>query len=81
MSHLALKDVDTAKRIRALLALRGETTLDLATQLGVSQPTVSYRLTGRRPFGNRCSLAQIATVLGVPVGTLTLGRPWPDVRN
>lgn len=81
MQHLAFEDVDIAKRIRALLALRGETTGDLASQLGVSQPTVSYRLTGRRPFGSRCTLAQIATVLGVPVGTITLGRPWPDVRN
>lgn len=80
MEALKIENVDITKRIKALLALRGETTIDLANRLGVSQPTLSYRLTGRRDYHNRCSLERISAALGVPVSTLTEGTPWPDVR-
>lgn len=75
------EDVDMSKRIRALLALRGESTTDLAHRLGISQPSLSYRMTGRRPYQGRCALRSVAAALDVPVSTLTVGTPWPDVRN
>lgn len=77
--HLRIDDVNTTKRIKALLALRGETTIDLAMRLGVSQPTLSYRLTGRRSFDGRCGLDRIAEALGVPISTVSVGAPWPDI--
>lgn len=80
MQTLRIEDVTISKRIKALLALRGETTITLAARLGVSQPTLSFRLTGRRDFGGRCSLVRIATALDVPLSTLTEGKPWPDLR-
>lgn len=80
-SDLRITDVDITKRIKALLALRGETTIELARRLGISQPTLSYRLTGRRRYSGLCSLERIAAALGVPVPTLTEGDPWPDVRT
>lgn len=78
---LQIVDVDVTKRIKALLALRGETTIELARRLGISQPTLSYRLTGRRRYGGQCSLERIAAALGVPVATITEGVPWPDVSS
>lgn len=77
--QLRIDNVNTTKRIKALLALRGETTIDLAMRLGVSQPTLSYRLTGRRSFEGRCGLDRIAAALGVPISTLEYGAPWPDI--
>lgn len=79
--RLRFENVDTSKRIRALLALRGESTIDLAQHLGISQPLLSYQMTGRRPYQGRCALWSVAAVLGVPLSTLTNGSPWPDVRN
>lgn len=79
LQHLRIDDVNITKRIKALLALRGETTIDLAMRLGVSQPTLSYRLTGRRSFDGRCGLDRISAALGVPVSTIAQGAPWPDI--
>lgn len=81
METLRIGNVDMPKRIKALLALRGQNTIDLARQLGVSQPTLSYRLTGRRQFDGRCTIAQIAAILEVPVSTIERGAPWPDVTT
>lgn len=81
MSDLSIPDVNVTKRIKALLALRGETTVDLANRLGVRQPTLSFRLTARREWHNRCSIPRVAAALGVPETTITHGRPWPDVRG
>lgn len=72
-------DPAVARRIKALLALRGETTTDLAGRLGISQPSVSYRLTGRRSFSGKCSLKNIADALGVAKPTLTSTWSWPRV--
>ena len=79
IQQLRIDDVNTTKRIKALLALRGETTIDLAMRLGVSQPTLSYRLTGRRSFDGRCGLDRIAAALDVPISTVAVGAPWPDI--
>ena len=73
--------VDISRRIRALLALRGETQTSLARQLGVTQSALAYPMTGRRPYGGRCSLDRIAAALEVPTSTIIYGRPWPDVSN
>jgi transcriptional regulator with XRE-family HTH domain len=81
ISSLRINNVDITKRIKALLALRGENTLALARALGVSQPTLSYRLTGKRNFDGLCTVERIAAALGVPVSTLELGAPWPDVTE
>jgi transcriptional regulator with XRE-family HTH domain len=78
---IRFEDVDMPRRIRALLALRGESETKLARRLGVSQPSLSYRMTGRRPFQGACSSYRIAHALGVPVSTLTHGAPWPDVSG
>ena len=67
--------------VRALLALRGETQTSLSRQLGVTQSALAYPMTGRRPYGGRCSLDRIALALEVPLSTLVHGRPWPDVTN
>ena len=75
------ENVDMSKRIYALLALRGESTTNLARRLGISQPSLSYRMTGRRPYQGRCALSVVAAALDVPVSTLTAGVPWPDVGN
>lgn len=73
--------VDISRRIRALLALRGETQTSLARRLGVTQSALAYPMTGRRPYGGRCALDHISAALGVPVATITHGEPWPDVTN
>lgn len=73
--------VDISRRIRALLALRGETQTSLARQLGVTQSALAYPMTGRRPYGGRCALDRVALALEVPLSTLVHGRPWPDVSN
>jgi transcriptional regulator with XRE-family HTH domain len=80
-TSLRFEDVDMSRRIRALLALRGESTVDLARRLGISQPSLSYRLTGRRAYQGRCSVFRVAEALGVPMSTLTHGAPWPDVSG
>lgn len=81
MTRPRIEDVNMSKRIRALLALRGESTVDLAVRLGISQPSLSYRMTGHRAYDGRCSLRRVAAALGVPVSTLTEGAPWPDVTD
>lgn len=75
------ENVTMSKRIRALLALRGESTVDLAFRLGISQPSLSYRMTGHRPYQGRVSLHRVAAALNVPISTLTEGAPWPDVTD
>lgn len=81
MSRPRFENVTMSRRIRALLALRGESTVDLAISLGISQPSLSYRMTGHRAYEGRCSLRRVAAALNVPVSTLTEGAPWPDVSD
>jgi transcriptional regulator with XRE-family HTH domain len=81
MSSPIYTEVDISRRIRALLALRGETQTSLAKRLGVTQSALAYPMTGRRPYGGRCSLDRIATALEVPVTSIIQGKPWPDVTN
>lgn len=74
-------EVDISKRIRALLALRGETQTSLAQRLGVTQSALAYPMTGRRPYGGRCSLERISVALEVPITTIIDGAPWPIVSD
>jgi transcriptional regulator with XRE-family HTH domain len=76
-----IEDVSPPKRIRALLALRGETVHDLAERLQVSLTALSLRLTGQRAFSGRCGLQAVADALYVPLSTIRDGEPWPDVTN
>ena len=58
-----------ASNVRAEMARQGRTQRDLAALLGVSQPTVSARLTGRKDF-TVAELRRIAAWLGVPLRAL-----------
>jgi transcriptional regulator with XRE-family HTH domain len=62
---------DTALRgsIRAEMARQGFTQRDLAGLLGMSQPTVSARMTGRKDF-TVSEVRRIAAWLGVPLSRL-----------
>lgn len=55
-----------ASEVRAELARQKKTQYDLAKVLGLPQPAVSLRLTGRRPFKAE-ELVAVAGFLGVPV--------------
>jgi transcriptional regulator with XRE-family HTH domain len=58
-----------ADTVRGYLASRGKTQADLASHLGISQQSVSRRLTGGQPF-NVVELQQVAEFLGVRVTDL-----------
>ena len=58
-----------AANVRAEMARQGRTQRELAEMLGVSQPTVSARLSGRRDF-TVAELRRISKWLGVPLRTL-----------
>lgn len=62
-----------ASNIRAEMARRRVSQREVAERLGVSQQSLSYRLTGRTPF-DVGELAAIADVLGVTAASL-LGEP------
>lgn len=51
-------------QIRGVLAQRGHTQAQLAAALGMTQPAISKRLTGRRPF-TTTELEAVADFLGV----------------
>lgn len=55
--------------IRAEMARRGRTQRDLGALLGMSQPTVSGRMTGRTDF-TITELRAVARWLGVPLTAL-----------
>lgn len=59
-----------AGEIRAELARQRMTQADLATQLGVSRPWLSRRLSGETPLSVG-DMVVIAEALDVPVATLT----------
>jgi transcriptional regulator with XRE-family HTH domain len=59
----------TAAAVREHLHLRGIRQIDLAPVLGVSQPALSARLTGRTPF-TLADLDRIAAHLGMTVAEL-----------
>lgn len=54
-----------AAEVRAELARQNKTQRDVAERLGIAQPSVQLRLTGRRAFRAE-ELAVIADWLGVP---------------
>lgn len=58
-----------AANVRAEMARLGRTQRELAVVLGVSQPTVSARLAGRRDF-TVAELRTVAKWLGVPLRAL-----------
>lgn len=58
-----------ALKIKHVLLDKGMSGRDLARQLGVSQPWVGYRLSGKQEIGVN-DLARIASVLEVPVTAL-----------
>lgn len=65
--HLYTRTV--ANTIRAELARRSLTQADLATALGVTQPSVSRRMSGQTPF-TVDEVAKAAALLGLPVTAL-----------
>lgn len=58
-----------AAEVRAYLARQRKTQGDLAVALGISQQSVSRRMTGAQPF-DVDELHRIAAWLGVPVSAL-----------
>lgn len=60
---------DTPTAIREAMAARGLTQTTLAERLGLTQPAVSARLSGRTPI-TVDELRTIAAALGVPVSSL-----------
>ena len=65
-----------AANVRAEAARRGLRQADLAGSLGVSQETLSRRLTGRVPF-DVDELVDVAAALGVDVAELFTRHPVP----
>lgn len=62
-----------ARRLRMAIARKNLTQLQVATALGVIQPTVSEILCARRP--GRPQLQKLATLLDVPLEWITTGVP------
>lgn len=65
-----------AANVRAEAARRSLRQQDLAASLGVSQETLSRRLTGRVPF-DVDELVDVAAALGVDPAELLTRRPTP----
>lgn len=80
MERHTYRDADAVRRIKALLALRGETATHLAARLGVPLNTLRACMHRQQALVGRCNIARISAALGVPASTVTEGRPWPDVR-
>jgi transcriptional regulator with XRE-family HTH domain len=64
---------DIAEEVRAAIARKRVTQIKIATALGLSQSGVSRRLSGETDF-TATEMGALATILGVPVGTL-YGEP------
>lgn len=64
MTHTLAEHV--AREVRAEMARQRVSQLQLATRLGLSQPQISKRLTGRLEF-RPSELDAVAELLGVPV--------------
>lgn len=58
-----------ATEIRAEMARKKRTGVELARHLGMAQPTISKRLNGETPF-DLLELGKVASWLGVPVSSL-----------
>lgn len=68
--------ITPARRVRALLAIRGMTQADLAREIGVSQSAVSRFLMGE---GCPKWLERVAGVLGVDQRAINFGTNWPNM--
>ena len=72
MTSKRQEDLENARlgaRIREFRKGRGFTMVELATEIGVSQPAVSQWETGKEPPG-RENIKKLAKVLGITIATL-----------
>lgn len=64
----------TGANVRAEMARRGLSQIELAQQLGMSQSMLSYRLSGKTVF-NIDELTRVAAALEVPLTALVAEQP------
>ncbi len=56
-------------RIKQIMKKKGVTSVELARELGMSKPTISYMINGKT-MPSLVTLEKVATILGVPIGHL-----------
>lgn len=66
------------RRIRCLMALRGQTQRTLGQRMALSQSTISAVLNGQRRFAHSTAVERFAAALEVEPSTIDSGHPWPD---
>jgi plasmid maintenance system antidote protein VapI len=71
-------DLMVRRRIRCLMAIRGQSQRSLAKAMGVSQSTISTVLSGQRRLAYSTAVERFAVALGVDPQTIRTGHPWPE---